>query len=79
MYLHRNLLIARVEHTEARFRSTVEEQRRNTKRNWHGHLLGYLSRVGAFLSGVRAAYESMLADTKEDLMEDSSGPIDIYV
>ena len=34
---------------------------------------------GAFLSGVRAAYEIMLADTKEDLMEDSSGPIDLYV
>ena len=34
---------------------------------------------GAFLSAVRAAYEIMLADTKEDLMEDSSGPIDLYV
>lgn len=34
---------------------------------------------GAFLSGVRAAYEIMFADTKEDLMENSSGPIDLYV
>jgi hypothetical protein len=34
---------------------------------------------GALLSGVRAAYEIMLADTKEDLMENSSGPINLYV
>lgn len=34
---------------------------------------------GAFLSGVRAAYEIMLADTKEDIMMDQGGPMDIYV
>lgn len=34
---------------------------------------------GAFLSGVRAAYEIMLADTKEDIMKDHSGPMDIYM
>jgi len=34
---------------------------------------------GAFLSGVRAAYEIMLADTKEDIMKDHTGPMDIYV
>jgi monoamine oxidase len=34
---------------------------------------------GAFLTGVRAAYEIMLADTKEDIMKDHKGPMDIYV
>ena len=34
---------------------------------------------GAFLSGVRAAYEIMLADAKQDLMKDGQGPVDIYV
>jgi monoamine oxidase len=34
---------------------------------------------GAFLSGVRAAYEIMLADAKADLMKDGQGDIDIYV
>lgn len=34
---------------------------------------------GAFLSGVRAAYEIMMADTKEDLMVEGTEPIDIYV
>jgi monoamine oxidase len=34
---------------------------------------------GAFLSGVRAAYEIMLADAKEDLIKDGEGPTDIYV
>src|SRR5262249_40281067 len=31
---------------------------------------------GAFLSGVRAAYEIMLADAKEDLIKDHHGPTD---
>jgi hypothetical protein len=30
-------------------------------------------------SGVRAAYEIMLADTKADLMKDDQGAVDIYV
>jgi monoamine oxidase len=34
---------------------------------------------GAFLSGVRAAYEIMLADAKADLMKDSQGEVDTYV
>lgn len=34
---------------------------------------------GAFLSGVRAAYEIMLADTKEDIMKEDGGAMDIYV
>ncbi len=34
---------------------------------------------GAFLSGVRAAYEIMLADAKEDLAKDGQGPADVYV
>ena len=34
---------------------------------------------GAFLSGVRAAYEIMLADAKQDLLKDGQGPTDIYV
>jgi hypothetical protein len=34
---------------------------------------------GAFLSGVRAAYEIMLADAKADLMKDGQGGVDIYV
>jgi monoamine oxidase len=34
---------------------------------------------GAFLSGVRAAYEIMLADAKDDLMKDGQEPVDIYV
>jgi len=34
---------------------------------------------GAFLSGVRAAYEIMLADAKSDLMKDGQGGVDIYV
>jgi monoamine oxidase len=34
---------------------------------------------GAFLSGVRAAYEIRLADAKEDLMKDGHGPGDINV
>jgi monoamine oxidase len=34
---------------------------------------------GAFLSGVRAAYEIMLADAKADLMKDGRGELDIYV
>jgi monoamine oxidase len=34
---------------------------------------------GAFLSGVRAAYEIMLADTKEDIMKEHGGAMDIYV
>jgi len=34
---------------------------------------------GAFLSGVRAAYEIMLADATQDLMKDGQGPLDIYV
>src|SRR5215813_3281771 len=33
---------------------------------------------GAFLSGVRAAYEIMLADAKEDLIKDSQGGVDSY-
>jgi hypothetical protein len=31
------------------------------------------------LSGVRAAYEIMLADAKADLMKDSQGEVDTYV
>jgi len=31
------------------------------------------------LSGVRVAYEIMLADTKADLMKDDRGAVDIYV
>ena len=34
---------------------------------------------GAFLSGVRAAYEITLADAKADLMKDSQGEVDTYV
>ncbi len=34
---------------------------------------------GAFLSGVRAAYEIMLADAREDLMKDGQGRVDTYV
>lgn len=34
---------------------------------------------GAFLSGVRAAYEIMLADAKESLVKDDQAPADIYV
>lgn len=34
---------------------------------------------GAFLSGVRAAYEIMLADAKEDLLKNGQGPPDFYV
>ena len=34
---------------------------------------------GAFLSGVRAAYEIMLADAKVDLMKDAQGEVDTYV
>jgi monoamine oxidase len=34
---------------------------------------------GAFLSGVRAAYEIMLADAKADLMKDDQGEVDTYV
>ena len=34
---------------------------------------------GAFLSGVRAAYEIMLADAKEDLIKDGQGGVDVYV
>lgn len=34
---------------------------------------------GAFLSGVRAAYEIMLADAKEDLLKDGKGTVDLYV
>ena len=34
---------------------------------------------GAFLSGVRAAYEIMLADAKADLMKDGHGEVDTYV
>jgi monoamine oxidase len=34
---------------------------------------------GAFLSGVRAAYEIMLADAKADLMKDNQGEVDTYV
>jgi hypothetical protein len=34
---------------------------------------------GAFLSGVRAAYEIMLADAKADLMKDGQGEVDTYV
>ena len=34
---------------------------------------------GAFLSGVRAAYEIMLADAKADLTKDGQGEIDSYV
>ena len=34
---------------------------------------------GAFLSGVRAAYEIMLADAKEDLLKDGQDAGDIYV
>ena len=34
---------------------------------------------GAFLSGVRAAYEIMLADAKADLMKDGHEGVDIYV
>lgn len=34
---------------------------------------------GAFLSGVRAAYEIMLADTKEDIAKDGQGFYDLYV
>ena len=34
---------------------------------------------GAFLSGVRAAYEIMLADAKVDLMKDGQGEVDTYV
>ena len=30
-------------------------------------------------TGVRAAYEIMLADSTQDLMENNSGPIDLYV
>ena len=31
------------------------------------------------LSGVRAAYEIMLADAKADLMKDSQGEVDTYI
>jgi hypothetical protein len=34
---------------------------------------------GAFLSGVRAAYEIKLADAKADLMKDGQGGVDTYV
>jgi monoamine oxidase len=34
---------------------------------------------GAFLSGVRSAYEIMLANAKADLMKDGQGGFDIYV
>jgi len=34
---------------------------------------------GAFLSGVRAAYEIMLADAKADLMKDGQGEVDSYI
>ena len=34
---------------------------------------------GAFLSGVRAAYEIMLADATQDLRKDGQGPGDLYV
>jgi monoamine oxidase len=34
---------------------------------------------GAFLSGVRAAYEIMLADATADLMKDGQGEVDTYV
>jgi hypothetical protein len=34
---------------------------------------------GAFLSGVRAAYEIKLADAKVDLMKDGEREVDIYV
>ncbi|MEY2934913.1 MAG: hypothetical protein RL033_5662 [Pseudomonadota bacterium] len=34
---------------------------------------------GAFLSGVRAAYEIMLASSKKDLMKNSQGNVDTYV
>ena len=34
---------------------------------------------GAFLSGVRAAYEIKLADAKADLLKDGQGGIDSYV
>jgi len=34
---------------------------------------------GAFLSGVRAAYEIILADAKADLMKDGQGTLDTYV
>lgn len=34
---------------------------------------------GAFLSGVRAAYEIMLASAKKDLMKNSQGDVDTYV
>ncbi|MGH7787760.1 MAG: flavin monoamine oxidase family protein [Candidatus Binatia bacterium] len=34
---------------------------------------------GAFLSGVRAAYEIVLADAKRDLLKDGQGPVDLYV
>ena len=34
---------------------------------------------GAFLSGVRAAYEIMLADAKDDLIKEGQGPADTYV
>lgn len=33
---------------------------------------------GAFLSGVRAAYEIMLADTQEDILKENSGSVDLY-
>jgi monoamine oxidase len=33
---------------------------------------------GAFLSGVRAAYEIMLADTQEDILQENSGAVDLY-
>ena len=34
---------------------------------------------GAFLSGVRAAYEIMLADAKADLMKDGQAEVDTYI
>jgi len=34
---------------------------------------------GAFLSGVRAAYEIKLADAKADLMKDGQDGVDSYV